>query len=177
MTRFAHTGFGKWAAVLLVVFALGSCRPLFHRQVSGIVLAVEGTARARANGQIFRLTTDSCLFPGTTIELPANGQVDLMLLPGILVEATGESEIEITQLLLARDGDETIHPMKRREATLRLTRGALCISVGRARTGQASCKIHCLPAAICLAAVPPAFALRRSMKSCVAMKREFVFGL
>lgn len=136
MTRPAHTGFGKWAAVLLVVFALDSCRPLFHRQVSGMVLAVEGTARARANGQIFRLTTDSCLFPGTTIELPANGQVDLMLLPGILVEATGESEIEITQLLLARDGDETIHPMKRREATLRLTRGALCLSVGRAPTGS-----------------------------------------
>jgi len=47
----------------------------------------------------------------------------------------------------------------------------------RARTGQASCKIHCPPAAICIAAVLPAFTLRRSMKSCVAMKRELVFGL
>jgi hypothetical protein len=87
------------------MFALGSCRPLFHRQVSGIVIAVEGAARARANGQTLRLTTESHLFPGTTIELPANSRVDLMLLPGILIESTGESEIEITQLLLSRSSE------------------------------------------------------------------------
>jgi hypothetical protein len=136
MTRSARTGFGNCAAVLLVVFALASCRPLFHRQVSGVVLAVQGVARAKANGQTFRLTTESHIFPETTIELPAKSQLDLMLLPGILVELAGESEIEITELLLSRDGDETIRPMKSREATLRLTRGTLCISVGRAPTGS-----------------------------------------
>ncbi len=57
-----------------------------------------------------------------------------MLLPGLLIELAAESEIEIQQLSLVRDGDETIHPMVRREARVRLRRGTLIASVGRAQT-------------------------------------------
>jgi hypothetical protein len=56
-----------------------------------------------------------------------------MLLPGILVELTEETQIEVVELHLSKDGDETIDPLKSREAKLRLSRGTLLVSVGRAQ--------------------------------------------
>ncbi|MEO8045127.1 MAG: hypothetical protein ABI674_09490, partial [Spartobacteria bacterium] len=60
--------------------------------------------------------------------------LDLMLLPGILVELEGETEIEITRLRFARDGDENIRPMRAREASIRLLRGILSAAVGQSQT-------------------------------------------
>ncbi len=123
-----------FAAALALSLAVVSCRPLFHREVSGIVLQVEGRVEASTKDKSFRLTNQSRLYPGTLIDVPAGDRVDLKLLPGILVEGTGESQIQIEQLRLSRDGDETIRPMIAREATLRLTHGTLLLSVGRAPT-------------------------------------------
>ena len=57
-----------------------------------------------------------------------------MLLPGLLIELSGESEIEILELQLERDGDETIQPMTARKAHIRLSRGTLIATVSLAPT-------------------------------------------
>lgn len=113
---------------------LASCRPLFQREVSGAVLSLEGSAQGTLDRKTFRLTTNDWIHPGEKIATAPDSRIDLMILPGILVELAGETEIEIIRLRFARDGDETIRPMTAREASLRLIRGALVGCVGQSQT-------------------------------------------
>ncbi len=98
-----------------------------------MILSLAGEALGTSDGKTVRLTTSSRIHPGETVAVSAGGRLDLLLLPGVLVELTGNTEIEIKQLRLARDGDETIGPMTAREAKVRLVRGTLIGSVGQAQ--------------------------------------------
>ena len=118
---------------LVALFFLSSCRPHFQREVSSAVLRLEGRAEGTFQDQTRRLTTNDWLQPGTKIATAPGSRLDLMLLPGILVELAGETEIEITRLRFARDGDETIAPMKARDGSIRLRRGTLVVAVGQAQ--------------------------------------------
>lgn len=122
------------SALLLGLIALTACRPFFQRQVSGRVLALEGAGHGMINGTRIALTSAAFVHPGETVTSSKGARLDLMLLPGVLVELAGEAEIEILQLRLVRDGDETIHPMIARDARVRLRRGTLIASVGQAQT-------------------------------------------
>jgi len=126
-----HPGARVLCAVALL--ALASCRPTFQREVSSAVLAHEGPAEGTFAGKKSDLAPNEWLLPGTRIATGPEGRLDLMLLPGILVELAGETEIEITRLRFARDGDETIRPMRAREASLRLVRGTLFVAVGQSQ--------------------------------------------
>jgi hypothetical protein len=116
------------------LLVLVSCRPLFQREVAGAVLSLEGSAQGTFERQTFRLTTNDWIHPGEKIATAPDSRIDLMILPGILVELTGETEIEIIRLRFARDGDETIRPMTAREASLRLIRGTLVGCAGQSQT-------------------------------------------
>lgn len=118
---------------VFVLFFGASCRPLFPREVSSAVLAIEGSAAGTFAGQTTRLTPNEWLLPGTKIATAPESRLDLMLLPGILVELAGATEIEITRLRFARDGDETLRPMQAREASLRLLRGTLVVAIGQSQ--------------------------------------------
>jgi hypothetical protein len=131
-SRFARLALPSLCLGALLVLA--SCRPLFQREVSGAVLSLEGSAQGTLDGKTVRLTTNDWIHPGEKIATAAGSRVDLMILPGILVELAGETEIEIIRLRFARDGDETIRPMTAREASLRLIRGTLIASVGQSQT-------------------------------------------
>lgn len=120
-----------WSGVALCLLA--GCRAP-ERSVAGAVLSVEGAAELMRDGQKVSLTTSSRVQPGEKITLPEGGRVDLMLLPGVLVQISGPAELEILQLQLARDGDENIHPMIAREASVRLERGFLIAAIGRTQT-------------------------------------------
>lgn len=85
-------------------------------------------------GKIGRLSGNSFLPPGAKISSGPNARVDLMVLPGVLMELAADTEIEILRLRLERDGDESIHPMIAREAEVRLLRGSITASVGQAAT-------------------------------------------
>src|SRR5437870_2580945 len=110
---------------LLGSFVLDSCRPLFQRQVAGTILSLEGETRGTLGGRSVALTKGSWVYPGEKITTSADARLELLLLPGVLVALARDTEIEIQELRLARDGDETIRPMTSREAKLRLLRGAL----------------------------------------------------
>lgn len=122
------------ALCFLTLFAVTSCRPGFDRQVSGAVLSVEGEGRLTSNGEERSLTKSEHFRSGNRINTFADGRADLMLLPGILIELAGESEIEIHELHLERDGDENIQPMTVRNAHIRLLRGTLVATVSLAPT-------------------------------------------
>ena len=98
-----------------------------------MTLSRAGEVMGTSDGKTVRLTTSSRIHPGETVAVSAGGRLELLLLPGVLVELTGNTEIEIKQLRLARDGDETIGPMTAREAKVRLVRGTLIGSVGHAQ--------------------------------------------
>ncbi len=119
---------------LLALVSLTSCRPWFPRHVSGEILALEGTAEGTWQGQSIRLTEQSAISAGMTIRVSAGSRLDLLLLPGILLELQPDTEIEIEQLRLSRDGDESIRPMVARQATIRLRNGSLFATVGRVPT-------------------------------------------
>lgn len=118
---------------LCALLWLASCQPFFERNVSSAVLAIEGQAEATFTGKTTRLTTNEWVLPGTRIATAREGRLDLMLLPGILVELAGATEIEITRLRFARDGDETIRPMRAREASVRLLHGTLLVAIGQSQ--------------------------------------------
>ena len=119
---------------LVVLIALGSCRPLFNREVSGAVLSITGTANGTIEGKTNRLTNGSRIELGERIVTAKGSRTDLMLLPGLLIELEEETEIEITQLYFSKDGNELIDTPELRKARLALSRGALLASVRRGRT-------------------------------------------
>lgn len=116
------------SAVLCLSGLTTSCRP-FNRQLSSGVLAVEGKAYLIKDERKSRLTSHSWIRPGERISAAAESRIDLMLLPGILVELKGDTEVELKGLRLEKDGDETIHPMRKRAATIRLGRGAIYVTI------------------------------------------------
>jgi hypothetical protein len=59
---------------LLGLLALGSCRPLYDRQVAGMILSLEGEAQGTINGKTVRLTKSSRLRPGETVAVSAGGR-------------------------------------------------------------------------------------------------------
>jgi hypothetical protein len=114
-----------WGICLLGALALGSCRPLFQRELAAPVLSLEGGAQGTRHGNSVALTKGSWVHPGEKITTAAGARLALMLVPGVLLELAGDTEIEIEQLRLERNGNENIHPMLSREATIRLRRGTL----------------------------------------------------
>lgn len=116
------------------LFAFTSCERILHREISAQVLALEGAARGTLLGKELPLREHDFVHPGEVIHCTGNGRVAMALVPGILVELSGETEIEIVQLRLARDGDESIRPMTLRAATIRLRRGTLVVSLDEAQT-------------------------------------------
>ena len=118
---------------LLSLLALGSCRPLFLRELAGTILALEGEAQGTRAGNSIALTKSSWVHPGEKITTAAGARLDLLLVPGVLVALAGDTEIEIEQLRLARDGNESVNPMTSREAKIQLRRGTLVVAVGQSQ--------------------------------------------
>ena len=134
LARHSARSFAVWAMCLGCSLGMGSCRPLFQREVAGKILALAGEATGQREGHKTALTSKGFIHSGETISAHENSRIDLLLVPGILVELVGDTEIEIISLRLARDGDETIRPMTVRTATIRLRRGTLITSLGEAQT-------------------------------------------
>ena len=121
------------ACAAFVVFSGASCRQIFKREVSSAVLAIGGAANATFGGKAIAVSPNEWILPGTRIVTASGSRLDLMLLPGILIELAGDTEVEITRLRFRRDGDETIRPMRAREASLRLVRGTLIAATGESQ--------------------------------------------
>ncbi len=104
------------------------------RRLSARILAVEGEAQRLTPGGPAPLLPGSWVEPKEKISVAPGGRVDLMILPGIWAELEGGSELELETLLLERNGDDWIHPMRGRQATVRLLQGSICIALQQSQT-------------------------------------------
>ncbi|CAN5455834.1 hypothetical protein BH20VER3_BH20VER3_10380 [soil metagenome] len=104
------------------------------RRLSIRVLAVDGKAQRLRSGGESSLQSGIWVSLGEKITVAPGGRVDLMILPGIWAELEGDSELQLEALLLERNGDDWIHPMRKREATVRLLRGSLYFALQQSQT-------------------------------------------
>ena len=68
---------------------------------------------------------------GTILRTSSDGRADLVLVPGALLQISGDSEVRIEQLLLTKDGNETEDGMRERVARVSLNRGSLTVVFNR----------------------------------------------
>ena len=119
----------------LVVFAviqalaLSGCREGITRAISATVLSARGQIEFAESGSTnFRpLAGDTPLRIGTTLRTSSDGEVNLLLVPGALARISANSEMQIRQLLIAKDGNETGEAIRDRRALLELHQGKMVV--------------------------------------------------
>lgn len=134
-----HADF-PWPIVLLLGLSLSACSRNDRESVLGSVFQVQGTAVAsqRTEADHSRpLSAGSQFAAGDEIRVLAESSAALCLTPGIYLRCFGPSRLQIEDLRISKDGDETGDAMKSRLATIRLGEGrihAFLPSAGSART-------------------------------------------
>jgi len=120
--------------VLAVCFALCSllangCSKGISRATATTVLSVKGRVvfgdAERNNFQ--SVTLKSRIHNGDTVRSSDGASVDLALIPGALAQVRGDSKINIEELRIAKDGNETAGGMSDRIARIRLNRGKIIV--------------------------------------------------
>jgi len=120
--------------VLAVCFALCSllangCSKGISRATAATVLSVKGRVvfgdAERNNFQ--SVTLKSRIHNGDTVRSSDGASVDLALIPGALAQLCGDSEINIEELKITKDGNETAGGMRDRSARIRLSRGKIIV--------------------------------------------------
>jgi hypothetical protein len=124
MFRAAHL---FWLVCSTALFT--GCWGGVSRHVLATVLSVEGEVIYQATERmpLKPLTSESNPASGSMLRTASNARVSLELVPGALVQISGNSEIRIEELLLSKDGNETEDGMRRRAARVRLIHGRLTI--------------------------------------------------
>jgi hypothetical protein len=77
---------------------------------------------------------NSKICDGDIVRTSDGAAINLMLVPGLFVQLSGNSEIKIEQLSLTKDGNETAGGMFDRHARLRLSRGRVSVLFSRSDT-------------------------------------------
>jgi hypothetical protein len=77
------------------------------------------------------VTATSKIHAGTTVRTSDGAVINLALIPGAFVRVSGNSEINIDELKLTKDGNETAGGMLERTARIRLNRGGISIVFSR----------------------------------------------
>jgi hypothetical protein len=128
-----------WLCALLLGFLLSTCSRNDGESVLGSVFQVHGTAVASKRTEADRprpLSAGSQFAAGDDIRFLADSSGTLCLTPGIYLRCFGPSRLQIEDLRVSKDGDETGNAMKSRLATIRLGEGrihAFLPSAGSAR--------------------------------------------
>jgi hypothetical protein len=118
-------------AVCIAVCLLlaNGCSKAINRATAATVLSVKGrVVFGNAERNDFRpVTLKSRIRDNDTVRLPEGASVDLALIPGALAQLSGNSEIKIEELRMAKDGNETAGGMGDRSARIRLSRGRIIV--------------------------------------------------
>jgi hypothetical protein len=121
------------AAFLVCVISsaalMTGCWAGVSRQVLATVLSVRGEVVYQMDGRdrVRSLTLQTNPGPGSLLRTAGDARAHLELVPGALVQISGNSELKIEELLLRKDGNETGAGMRKRTARVRLNRGSINI--------------------------------------------------
>jgi hypothetical protein len=111
------------------VFLTGCWKGISH-EVLATVLSVRGQVTYTPKGALDAhvLGPGARLNPGCSVRVSDGAEVDITLLPGVLLCASDHSEVTIGELKLIKDGDETGGGMIDHTAGIRLKEGKLTLS-------------------------------------------------
>ena len=118
-------------AVSIAVCSLlaNGCSKSISRATAATVFSVKGKVvfgNAERNDSQ-PATLKSRIHDGDTVRSPDGASVDLALIPGTLARLSGDSEIRIEELRIAKDGNETADGMRVRSARIRVSRGKIIV--------------------------------------------------
>ena len=118
------------ASTAFCLGALTGCWEGISRDVLATVLSVHGdsTVRFGQHGKFQSVNADSTFPAGSHIETAAGAVLDLILLPGLFVRVFDNSKLDIENLTLVKDGNETGGGMSSRAARVRLLQGRVVAS-------------------------------------------------
>jgi hypothetical protein len=118
-------------AVCIAVCSLlaNGCSEGINRATAATVLSVKGrVVFGNAERNDFRpVTLKSRIHDSDTVRSPEGALVDLALIPGALAQLSGNSEIKIEELRIAKDGNQTAGGMRDRSARIRLSHGRIIV--------------------------------------------------
>src|SRR5438034_7193003 len=121
-------------SVLAVYIALCSllangCSKGINQATAVTVFSVKGkVVFGNAERNDFQpVTLKSRIHDGDTVRSLNGALVDLALIPGAFAELSGDSDINIEELKVTKDGNETAGGMRARSARIRLNRGKIII--------------------------------------------------
>jgi hypothetical protein len=136
------SSFGSLLALFSCLLGNG-CSKGITRATAATVLSVKGdVVFGRAERNHFQQVMPSSKIPGGDIVRTSDGAViNLALVPGAFVQVSGNSEIKIEELSLAKDGNETAGGMLDRSARVRLSRGRVSVLFSRSDSSESHCTL------------------------------------
>jgi hypothetical protein len=106
-----------------------SCSKSITRATAATVFSIKGKVvfgdAQRSDYQ--PVTPKSRIHDGDTVQSSAGASLNLALIPGALTQVCGDSEINIEELRITKDGNETAGGMRDRTARIGLSRGKIII--------------------------------------------------
>jgi hypothetical protein len=136
-------GASFFSVTLCAGVVLTGCWKGIRHDVQATVLSARGQVIYAPQGghDPHVLTPGVRLNPGCSVRVPDGAEVDITLLPGLLLRASDNSEVTIDELKLTKDGDETSGGMRDRMAGLRLTKGKVTLSYEQPEGTSGSLKV------------------------------------
>src|SRR5437773_4050822 len=110
------------------------CSKGISRATAAAVLSVKGriVVGSAAQNDFQPVTLKSRIHGGNTVRTPDGASIDLAFTPAALAQVSGNSEIKIEELRIAKDGNQTDGGMLDRSARIRLSQGSITVLFSRA---------------------------------------------
>jgi hypothetical protein len=137
----------------LCIGLLSGCWQGSSRQVLATVLSLHGEVVYLSKGSTnFRaVTPEAKLSAGSILRTSSEARIDIVLIPGVLAQISGDSELKIEELKLTKDGNETGDAIRERIARVELRRGGMIImfdGVARSTIETRAATIRLLPSCL-----------------------------
>jgi len=125
----AQAWLSHFAVVLYCGIALwfSACEERVTRHVLATVLSVDGTAEVRQKGdpEFSEITPATLLHVGARVRTGTSEGLNLAFLPNTLANLTGNTELQIDDLALTKDGNAMRNDVRSRTVRLLLLRGTI----------------------------------------------------
>ena len=113
---------------LCLLLASGCSKAIVTATAATILSVKGGVAFGSAERNDFHpVTLKSRINGGDTVRSSDDGLLDLAFIPGAFAQLSGDSELNVEELRIAKDGNETAGGMWDRNARVRLNRGRIII--------------------------------------------------
>lgn len=114
--------------IALGVINLGGCPGAVTRPVLAVILSVSGSAEWAADAAAPVWPIEDAAAPGAgSVVRTRSGELQIGLVPGALIYLSAETELQIKELTVTKDGNDTEDRLRNRVARIRLNRGSVAV--------------------------------------------------